>query len=64
MIDSYRLSLGDFEIAENFVGNTDNVIIFWIVFFLGTLIAMLVILNMVIAIMGGTFGRVESQQEA
>ena len=60
MIDSYRLSLGDFEIAENFVGNTDNVIIFWIVFFLGTLIAMLVILNMVIAIMGGTFGRVES----
>ena len=58
MIDSYRLSLGDFWIAENFVGNTDYILIFWCIFFIATLISLLIILNMVIAVMGGTFGRV------
>lgn len=64
LIDSYRLALGDFEVTGSFVDNTDNIVIFWLVFFLGTLVAMLVILNMVIAVMGGTFERVTSQQDA
>ena len=62
-VDSYRLALGDFEIREEFVGNTDNILIFWAIFCIGTLISLLVILNMVIAVMGGTFNRVAEQTE-
>lgn len=61
LIDSYRLSLGDFEITGNFVDNTNNIMIFWTVFFISTLIAMLVILNMVIAVMGNTYNRVAEE---
>ena len=57
-IDSYRLSIGDFEVAGSFVDNTDYIIVFWIIFFMGTLISLLVILNMVVALMGSTFERV------
>ena len=63
-IDSYRLSLGDFEIAESFIDNTDYIIMFWAVFFAGTLVSLLIILNMVIAVMGGTFERVAEQTES
>ena len=64
MIDSYRLSLGDFEIAGSFVENTDYILIFWCIFFIATLISLLIILNMVIAVMGGTFGRVEASMQS
>ena len=57
-IDSYRLSIGDFEVAGSFVENTKYIIVFWIIFFMGTLISLLVILNMVVALMGSTFERV------
>ena len=56
LINSYRLALGDFEIVgDNFTVYSDNVIIFWLIFCVGTLVSLLIILNMVIAIMGGTF---------
>ena len=65
LINSYRLALGDFEIAgDNFIENSDDVMVFWFIFFLGSLISLLIILNMVIAIMGGTFSRVEEQKDA
>lgn len=64
MIDSYRLALGDFEIAGNFQENTDYIICFWIIFFVGTLISLLVILNMVIAVMGTAFEKVSEDTEA
>lgn len=65
LINSYRLALGDFEIAgDNFTDGFDDVIVFWVIFFVGTLISLLIILNMVIAIMGATFERVEQDQEA
>jgi len=57
-IDSYRLSIGDFEVTGSFIDNTDYIIVFWIIFFIGTLISLLVILNMVVALMGATFERV------
>ena len=61
LMDSYRLALGDFEWTEKFVGNTNGnqIMVFWIVFFLGTLISLLIILNMVIAVMGSAFLRIE-----
>lgn len=64
LIDSYRLALGDFEVTGSFDGNLENEIVFWLIFFIGTLISLLIILNMVIAVMGGTFERVSEQTEA
>ena len=62
MIDSYRLALGDFEVAENF--GEDKNFIFWTVFFIGTLISLLIILNMVIAVMGAAFTKIEENQQS
>ena len=64
MIDSYRLALGDFEVTESFQGETEYELLFWTLFFIGTLVSLLVILNMVIAVMGSTFERVSEQTEA
>lgn len=58
LVDSYRLALGDFEIATSFVDNTEEIFLFWFIFFISTLVALLLILNMVIAVMGNTFSRV------
>jgi len=63
-VDSYRLAIGDFEIAGSFVNNTEYIFVFWVIFFIGTLISLLVILNMVIAVMSATFERVEAETEA
>ena len=57
-------ALGEFDFTGNFAGNTDNMIIFWLLFFIGTLISLLIILNMVIAVMGNTFERVDQQTES
>lgn len=57
-------ALGEFDFTGNFAGNTDNIVIFWMLFFIGTLISLLIILNMVIAVMGNTFERVDKQTEA
>jgi len=64
MIDSYRLALGDFEITESFSDNTDYEFLFWVLYFIGSLVSLLLILNMVIAVMGSTFVRVSEQTEA
>jgi hypothetical protein len=54
----YRLVLGDFQLDdfENFVGA--ELVLAWIIFFLASLFVVIVILNLLIAIMGDTFGRV------
>ena len=51
-------ALGEFDFTGNFAGNTDNIVVFWMLFFIGTLISLLIILNLVIAVMGNTFARV------
>ena len=62
LINSYRLTLGDFEITETaFEGAT---IWHWMVFVLGSVVSLLILLNMVIAVMSGTFERVEEVSEA
>ena len=66
-IDSYMLSLGEFNIADNFTNaehSTLSVIVFWLTFFLMTIIALLIILNMVIAVMGSAFQRVEAEMSS
>ena len=68
LTDSYRLAYGDFDFAENFTsGNEEQVFytfVFWFIFFIGSLISMLIILNMVIAVMTGTYTRIEADTEA
>lgn len=38
--------------------------VFYIVFFIGTLISMLILLNMVLAVMGAAFEKVKEHEEA
>ena len=60
MIDSFRLALGDASITEYFVDNTEYIACFWFLFILGSLFETLIILNMVIALIWGTFDRVNA----
>lgn len=62
-IDSYRMALGDFEVIGRFEGN-DSLFMFWWIFLIGTLISMLILLNMVVAIMGTLFTDTEDSKEA
>lgn len=59
-IFSYKMGLGDFN-TDGF-GTVDEEIL-WIIFLLNTLIILIVLLNLVIAIMGDTFDRVQETQE-
>ena len=60
-IFSYRMGLGDFN-TDGF-GTKDEVLV-WIFWFLNTLIILIILLNLVIAIMGDTFDRVQETQES
>jgi hypothetical protein len=60
-IYSVRTGLGDFN-TDGF-GTSDEVLI-WIIWFINTIIIVIILLNLVIAIMGDTFGRVQETQEA
>ena len=52
LLDSYALVVGDFEpIQTVFVDNTDYEWLFWTIFFFGTVISMLLLLNIVIGVM-------------
>ena len=53
-IQSYFLALGDFGVSESFDGAKLEWL-FWIIFIITTYLSLLIILNMVIAIMDGTF---------
>ena len=59
-IFSYRIGLGDFD-TSGFSTRDQEVL--WTVFFLNTLIIQVVLLNLIIAIMGDTFDRVQETQE-
>jgi hypothetical protein len=52
------MALGDFQLDA--VGNLDqsDLILFWILFIIASLFVVIVLLNLLIAIMGDTFGRV------
>lgn len=62
-IDSYRFALGDFNITGTFE-QTPNTIVFWLIFFIGTIVQILIILNMVIAVMSNSFAEVSATNEA
>ena len=61
-IDSYRFALGDFNITGTFE-QTPNTIVFWLIFFIGTIVQILIILNMVIAVMSNSFAEVSATNE-
>ena len=52
------MSLGDFEFAEN-LGDNEYVLLINVIFLFGTVVSLLIILNMVIGIMSSTFERVK-----
>lgn len=58
-IDSYRFALGDFNITGTFE-QSPNVIVFWLIFFIGTIVQILIILNMLIAVMSSSFEEVSA----
>ena len=60
-IFSYRMILGDFQVSGF---STKDEEILWILFLLNTVILTIVLLNLVIAIMGDTFDRVQKSQES
>uniref|UniRef100_A0A7S3JKB8 Ion transport domain-containing protein n=1 Tax=Euplotes harpa TaxID=151035 RepID=A0A7S3JKB8_9SPIT len=59
-IFSYKMALGDFGL-DGF--NTKDEEILWIIFVINTIIVLVMLLNLVIAIMGDTFDRVQETQE-
>jgi hypothetical protein len=58
IIWTYRLILGDFQLDDfaNFEGV--ELVLAWVIFGVASLFVVIVILNLLIAIMGDTFGRV------
>lgn len=68
VLDSFRLSIGDSEnIGNAFTeeeGTTEYLWLFQLIFIVGTVLQVLIILNMVIAVMSSTFARVEADTEA
>lgn len=63
LIMSYRFALGDFAVTDSFSG-APNQIVFWLIFFIGSVIQLLIILNMVVAVMSATFDEVTLSNEA
>ena len=59
-IFSYRMGLGDFQ-TDGFATRDEEIL--WIFFVLNSLIILIILLNLVIAIMGDTFDRVQETQE-
>jgi hypothetical protein len=57
----YLLGLGDFH-TDNYTAHPANILIY-IYFFLATMFTQIMFLNMLIAIMGETFGRVSEAKE-
>ena len=57
------MALGDFEVTAAFEEN-EYVLLFWLIFLVGSLIALLILLNMVIAVMSAAFERVEEDNIA
>jgi len=58
------MSLGDFAVSDTFPPEYKFSWLFWIIFFIGSLVSLLIILNMVIAVMSETFARVQESNDA
>jgi hypothetical protein len=55
MVYSFRMGIGDFDVS-NF--ETENKTMLYIIWFINTVFILIILFNMLIAIMGDTFGRV------
>ena len=65
VLASYALAVGDFEpVQDAFVGNTKYEWVFWTIFFFGTLMSLILLLNMVIAVMSMAMETVVNESEA
>jgi uncharacterized membrane protein len=62
LIYSYLLGLGEFG-YDQFDGST-NVALIWGVFIFATIFSLIILLNMLIAIMGETFSKVQENSES
>ena len=59
-IFAYRMGIGDFQTGGFWTRDEE---ILWIIFLFNTILVLVVLLNLVIAIMGDTFDRVQETQE-
>ena len=66
LVDSYLLALGEFDWGGKFTedDNSSNLILFWVIFCIGSVLSLLIILNMVIAVMQEAFDKVDAETEA
>ena len=62
LVFAYRMGLGDF-ITDEFGSSKDEILV-WIMWFVNTLLINIILLNLLIAIMGDTFDRVQETSEA
>lgn len=58
---SYNTALGNFDTAGF---STDDEVLIWILWFIHTISILIIMLNLVIAIMGDTFGKVQETRKA
>ena len=63
-LDSYQMAIGDFEPVQNSFQETDFMWIFWVLFFFGTILSLVLLLNMVIAVMSMALETVVQDQTA
>ena len=63
LLNQYLLSLGEFSLDNFGAGDEDDFYVIWAFFTLSTFITSIIILNMLIAIMGDTFGRVTEMKD-
>lgn len=58
----YLMSLGEFDYSGNYTEGPNRILAF-VAFLLGTFICCIVFMNMLIAIMGGTFAEMEGTKD-
>lgn len=60
------LALGEFDWGQKFTedDNSSNLFLFWLIFCIGSVLSLLIILNMVIAVMQEAFDRVDADTDA
>mmetsp|Transcript_20363 Transcript_20363/g.27533 ORF Transcript_20363/g.27533 Transcript_20363/m.27533 type:complete len:125 (+) Transcript_20363:1095-1469(+) len=65
MLDSYKMAVGDFgPIVDNFEKNTNYLWLYGIIFVFGSIMSLIILLNMVIAIMSMSLENVILDQDA
>eukprot|EP00352_Strombidinopsis_acuminata_P001409 CAMPEP_0176348630 /NCGR_PEP_ID=MMETSP0126-20121128/8021_1 /TAXON_ID=141414 ORGANISM="Strombidinopsis acuminatum, Strain SPMC142" /NCGR_SAMPLE_ID=MMETSP0126 /ASSEMBLY_ACC=CAM_ASM_000229 /LENGTH=212 /DNA_ID=CAMNT_0017697541 /DNA_START=751 /DNA_END=1389 /DNA_ORIENTATION=- len=63
LMNVYYLALGDFENTLNYTASKDS-ILYWLLFFFGTIFMMIILLNMIIAVMSISYEGIIEESDA